>query len=53
MKEDDIVEQLHLEKKDLQTKVDKLEKVLHSLNSGQRQDDAEVDMSGYDIVKSL
>ena len=39
MKEDDVVEQLHQEKNELQTKLDKLEKVLHSLNVDRRQPD--------------
>ena len=38
IKEDDAVEQLHQEKRELQEKLDKLEKVLHSLN--RRQSDA-------------
>ena len=40
MKEDEVVEQLHQEKKELQAKLDKLEKVLHSLNVDQRNSDA-------------
>ena len=39
MKEDDVVEQLNHEKKELQAKLDKLEKVLHSLNTDRRQSD--------------
>ena len=39
MKEDDVVEQLNQEKKDLRTKLDKLERVLHSLNADHRQSD--------------
>lgn len=52
IKEDDAVEQLHQEKRELQEKLDKLEKVLH-----RRQSDAksagveEVDMDEYNIVK--
>ena len=39
MKEDDVVEQLSHEKEELQTKLDKLEKILHSLNVDRRQSD--------------
>lgn len=39
LKEDDITEQLHQEKKDLEAKVEKLEKTLHTLNTDQRQAD--------------
>ena len=39
MKEDDVVEQLHQEKQELLTKLDKLERVLHSLNVDRRQPD--------------
>ena len=37
MKEEDIVEQLHQEKNELQIKLDKLERVLHKMNAEARQ----------------
>ena len=37
MKEDEAVEQLHQEKRELQIKLDKLEKVLHKINTETRQ----------------
>lgn len=37
LKEEDIVEQLHQEKNELQMKLDKLERVLHKMNAEARQ----------------
>jgi len=37
LKGEDIVEQLHQEKNELQVKLDKLEKVLHKMNAEARQ----------------
>ena len=37
LKEEDIVEQLHQEKNELQIKLDKLERVLHKMNAEARQ----------------
>ena len=39
MKEDEVVEQLHQEKKELQTKLDKLEKVVRTLNVDRKHGD--------------
>ena len=39
MKEDEVVEQLHQEKKELQAKLDKLEKVVHTLNVDRKHGD--------------
>lgn len=40
LKEEDVVEQLHKDNNDLQVKLNKLEKVMHSLNIDQRNGEA-------------
>ncbi|XP_065909378.1 GRAM domain-containing protein 4-like [Dysidea avara] len=50
MKEDEAVEQLHQEKRELQIKLDKLEKVLHKINTETRNSDPEINMDEYEIV---